>query len=94
MGTDCLASAFPPRGLNAALPLAVRHPAFDDVEDDPAGMELPDDAAAREFAVKVMRRLAQRKEDNWEGWTMEVVTEGGRRVWELPFNAIEPSAPS
>ena len=37
---------------------AVRHPAFDDVEDDPAGMELPDDAAAREFAVKVMRRLA------------------------------------
>ena len=21
---------------------------------------------------------------------MEVVTEGGRRVWELPFNAIEP----
>jgi hypothetical protein len=73
---------------------AVRHPAFDDVEDDPAGMELPDDAAAREFAVKVMRRLAQRKEDNWDGWTMEVVTEGGRRVWELPFNAIEPSAPS
>ena len=69
---------------------AVRHPALDDVEDDPAGMELPDDAAAREFAVKVMRRLAQRREDNWEGWTMEVVTEGGRRVWELPFNAIEP----
>ena len=47
-----------------------------------------------EFAVEVMRRLAQRKEDNWEGWTMEVVTEGGRRVWELPFTAIEPSAPS
>jgi hypothetical protein len=37
---------------------AVRHSAFTDVQDDAAGMELPDDAAAREFAAKVMRGLS------------------------------------
>jgi hypothetical protein len=38
----------------------------------------------------VMRGLVQREEENWEGWTMEV-TQGGRRVWRLPLEAIEPS---
>jgi hypothetical protein len=71
----------------------VRH--LDDgeyLEDNPAGVELPDDAAAREFALKVMRRLVEGGDDDWEGWTMEV-TEGGRSVWRLPFDAIEPGEP-
>jgi hypothetical protein len=71
----------------------VRH--LDDgeyLEDNPAGVELPDDAAAREFALKVMRRLVEGGDDDWEGWTMEV-TEGGRSVWRLPFDAIEPREP-
>jgi hypothetical protein len=71
----------------------VRH--LDDgeyLEDNPAGVELPDDAAAREIALKVMRRLVEGGDDDWEGWTMEV-TEGGRSVWRLPFDAIEPGEP-
>jgi hypothetical protein len=54
-----------------------------------AGTELPDDAAAREFAAKVMRGLVQQQDDDWHGWTMEV-RQGGRLVWQLPFDAIEP----
>jgi len=52
-----------------------------------AGTELPNDAAAREFAAKVMRGLLDQREDDWHGWTMEV-REGQRRVWQLPFDAI------
>jgi hypothetical protein len=52
--------------------------------NDAAGMELSDDAAAREFAAKVMSGLVWQPEDNWAGWTMEV-WQGGRRVWHLPF---------
>jgi hypothetical protein len=70
----------------------VRHFADDCLEDEPDGVELPDDAAAREFALKVMPGLVQKEEDDWNGWTMEV-TQGERRVWRLPFEAIEPSGP-
>ena len=45
-------------------------------------MDLPDDAAAREFAAKVMRGLVWQRDDDWEGWTMEV-RQGGRQVWHL-----------
>ena len=69
----------------------VRHSAYADLEDNEVGTELPDDAAAREFAAKVMRGLVQ-QQDDWHGWTMEV-REGQRRVWQLPFDAIEPSSP-
>ena len=62
------------------------------LEDNPAGVELLDDAAAWEFAVKVMRGLVESLDEDWTGWTMEV-TEGGRLVWRLQFNAIEPSKP-
>ena len=50
---------------------------------------LQDDAAAREFAAKVMSGLVWQHDDNWAGWTMEV-WQGGRRVWHLPFDPIEP----
>ena len=69
----------------------VRHSAYADLEDDEAGTELPDDAAAREFAAKVMRGLVQQQEDDWHGWTMEV-RQGMRRVWQLRFDAIEPTS--
>jgi hypothetical protein len=72
--------------------LAVRHLDHDSLADELEGVQLPDDPAAREFALKVMRGLMQIEGENWEGWTMEV-TQGGRRVWRLPFEAIEPSAP-
>ena len=67
----------------------LRHSSFAVLQDDAAGMELPDDAAAREFAAKVMSGLVWQQDDGWAGWTMEV-WQGGRRVWHLPFDPIEP----
>jgi hypothetical protein len=64
----------------------------DYLEDNPAGVELPDGAAARDFALKVMRGLVDSLDEDWAGWTMEV-TEGGRPVWRLPFDAMEPKKP-
>jgi hypothetical protein len=64
----------------------------DYLEDNPAGVELPDDAAAREFALNVMRGLADSLDEDWTGWTMEV-TEGGRPVWRLPFDAMKLRKP-
>jgi hypothetical protein len=72
---------------------AVRHPACLDLEDDPGGVELPDDAAARDFAVKLMRALAQHEDHEWDGWTMDVIAQGGRHVWQIPFGATEPGDP-
>jgi hypothetical protein len=64
-----------------------------DRHDDPDGTELADDAAAREYAMRVIRELQHGDGDNWRGWTMEV-TQDGRRVWQIPFETIEPSDPS
>jgi hypothetical protein len=68
---------------------ALRHSDHDDLDNDPDGVELPDDVTAREFAVKVIRGLLESGE-NWKGWVMEV-TQGDRCVWNLPFDAIEPA---
>ena len=43
------------------------HSSFADLQDDAAGMELPDDAAAREFAAKVMSGLAWQEDDRLGG---------------------------
>jgi hypothetical protein len=56
----------------------VRHLDGDYLEDDPAGVELPDDVAAREFSLKVMRGLVDSLDEDWTGWTMEVTAEGAR----------------
>jgi hypothetical protein len=50
---------------------AIRHSSIADLQDDAAGMELPDDAAAREVAARVTSGLVRQQEDNWAGWTME-----------------------
>ena len=62
------------------------------LEDNPSDVELSDDAAAQEFALKVMPGLVDSLEEDWTGWTMEVI-KGGRAVWRLSFDAIEPSKP-
>jgi hypothetical protein len=61
---------------------AVRHPAYAELEDDVCGMELPDHAAARELAAKVMRGTIAEP-----GRGLEVRLDG-RWVWHLPFDAI------
>ena len=57
--------------------------------DDPDGTDVPDDAAARDYAIRIIREVQHGEEHNWTGWTMEV-WQGGRRVWHLPFDPIEP----
>jgi len=58
--------------LMARYVFVLRHSSFAVLQDGAAGMELPDDAAAREFAAKVMSGLVWQQEDNWARWTMEV----------------------
>lgn len=67
----------------------LRHLDYDDLDNDPDGVELPDDVTAREFALKIIRGLLDSGE-NWKGWVMEV-TRDERRVWYLPFDPIEPT---
>ena len=64
---------------------AVRHFAYADLQDDAAGMELPDDAAAREFAAKVMRGLVRHQEEDWEGWPCTIA--GRKTSWRLARSA-------
>jgi hypothetical protein len=52
--------------------------------DDPDGTELADDGAARQEALLIIRELRKNNETACHGWSMEV-TEGGRRVWQIPF---------
>jgi len=53
--------------------------------DDPDGTELPNDAAAREEALQVIRDLKKNQTElRWNGWVVEV-TQRGRRVWQIPF---------
>jgi hypothetical protein len=47
--------------------------------EDLRGTELPDDAAAREYAIRVIRELQREEEDHWRGWTMDV-TQADRRA--------------
>jgi hypothetical protein len=56
--------------------------------DDPEGTELPDDGAACEEALQVIRDLKKSNETGWRGWTIEV-KDGDRRVWQIPFAGTE-----
>ena len=57
--------------------------------EDPDGMELPDDAAVRDYAIRVIREVQHGEDHNWTGWTMEV-RQGQRIVWQIPFETVEP----
>ena len=52
--------------------------------DDTDGTELPDDEAARDAALQVIRDLKKNNETMWNGWTIKV-TQGDRQVWQIPF---------
>lgn len=88
----------PPRWLfrredfDAALSFCSASPCYAELEDDMCGMELPDHAAARELAAKVMQGLLRNEDEDWRGWTMEVRLDG-RWVWHLPFDAIARATP-
>jgi hypothetical protein len=54
------------------------------VHDDPEGTELPNDGAAHEEALQIIRDLKRNNEGMWIGWTVEV-TDGVRQVWLIPY---------
>jgi hypothetical protein len=54
------------------------------LHDDPDGTELPDDGAAHKEALRIIGDLKRNNVGIWTGWTIEV-TDGGRRVWQIPF---------
>jgi hypothetical protein len=54
------------------------------LHDDPQGTELPDDVAARQWELQVIRDLKRNNEAAWKGRTIEV-TDGDRPVWQIPF---------
>jgi hypothetical protein len=51
---------------------------------DQDGADLRDDEAARHWALQVIRDLKRNNETKWNGWTI-VVTDGDRKVWQIPF---------
>jgi hypothetical protein len=53
--------------------------------EDEDGTELPNDAAAREYALQVARELNRNNGNRWNGWKMEVI-EGDRQVFDIPFS--------
>jgi hypothetical protein len=53
--------------------------------EDEDGTELPNDAAAREYALQVVRELNRNNGNRWNGWKMEVI-EGDRQVFDIPFS--------
>jgi hypothetical protein len=54
------------------------------LDDREATELLPDDKAAREEAFQIIYELKKNNLTAWNGWRVEV-TEGDRRVWEIPF---------
>jgi hypothetical protein len=56
--------------------------------DVPEGTELPDDEAAREEALQVIRDLKKNNETGWKGCTI-TVADGDRQVWRIPFIEAE-----
>jgi hypothetical protein len=54
------------------------------LQDDPEGAELPDDEAARQWGLQVIRDLKKNNEPMWKASTLEV-TDGDRQVMLLPF---------
>ena len=59
--------------------------------DEEDGVILPDDAAAREYAIQIMDELQKDDEAVWIAYTLEVIREG-RVVWRIPFD--RPSLPT
>jgi hypothetical protein len=51
---------------------------------------MPDDATARDYAIRIIREVQHGEEHNWTGWTMEV-RQGHRIVWQIPFETVEPN---
>ena len=52
--------------------------------DDPDGTELPDDAAARDYAIRVIREVPARRDGRWRSGSATACV-------EIPFGTVEPN---
>jgi hypothetical protein len=52
---------------------------------------LPDDEAAREEALQIIRDLKKNNRTAWNGWRVDV-TDGDRQVWQIAFIARDDAA--
>ena len=58
--------------------------------EDEDGVLLPDDQAARDYAVQIVHELQKADEESWRSFTMEAIREG-RVVWRIPFEVMYPA---
>ena len=58
------------------------------LDDEEAAEFLPDDEAAREEALQIIRDLKKSNASGWKGWRVEV-TDGDRQVCQIPFIGAE-----
>ncbi len=66
----------------------------DELYQDLEGVELPDDAAAHEYAILDARYLMDEriaKPHEWSVWRVEVVNEVGRQLLNLSFADLAPA---
>jgi hypothetical protein len=54
------------------------------VVEDPEGLELAGEAAAREEASVLARDLIQHQDGDWSGWTITITDESGRQIDSVP----------
>ena len=56
---------------------------------DPDGVELPNDIAARAYAIGVARELTFKRDQylghGWSAWTMSVSDDGGSEILSFPL---------
>ena len=61
------------------------------VVEDPEGLELPGEAAAREEAAVLARDLVAHQEGDWRGWSVAITDDKGRQVDLIPvINTQDP----
>jgi hypothetical protein len=54
------------------------------VVEDPEGLELAGEAAAREEASVLARDLIQHQDSDWSGWMITITDESGRQIDSIP----------
>ena len=59
---------------------------------DPDGMDLPNEAAAREHALHVMSELMRNANVRTRGWRLAVIDENRRSCFELLFASYDDGA--
>lgn len=62
-----------------------------EILDNPKGLDLPGNAAAREEAVVLARELKEGKAmpgRNWDGWFVEIKDDHGHRVDSVPIDVV------